>query len=125
VVFTVIFFQLSLEYTNDKLFVEIGGWLFVAEGHKLNITDGITDKIILSVSIGHYVGKNIPSPCDLSFLNPSVILFVIPLVYTNEIFPSAYLQVYFIIRLIPLVMLSIKVTHHFTVWFFLFFIFPL
>jgi hypothetical protein len=51
VVFTVILFQLSLEYTNDKLFVEIGGWLFVAEGHKLNITDGITDKIILSVTL--------------------------------------------------------------------------
>jgi hypothetical protein len=71
-------------------------------------------------SINNSVSKNITSQYNLSFLNPIVIPFIIPLVYIKKYFPSAYLWMYFTVRLILLVMSSIKVTRHHNVWFFFF-----
>ena len=65
------------------------------------------------------------SPYDLTFLNPIVIPSIIASVYIEEMFMLAYLQMYFTITLILLVMPSVKVTHHRDIWLFLFFIFPL
>jgi hypothetical protein len=72
-------------------------------------------------SINNSVSKNVTSQYNLSFLNPIVIPFIIPLVYIKKYFPSAYLWMYFTVRLILLVMSSIKVTRHHNVWFFFFF----
>jgi hypothetical protein len=71
-------------------------------------------------SINNSVSKNVTSQYNLSFLNPIVIPFIIPLVYIEKCFPSAYLWMYFTVRLILLVMSSIKVTRHHNVWFFFF-----
>ena len=97
-----------------------------SSGHKLNITNGITDKIILSITSLVILSVKIPRHRMIClFFNLTVIPFVISLVYTKGFFPSAYLRMYFIVELISSVTPSIKVTRHRTVWLFLFLIFPL
>jgi len=82
-------------------------------GHKLNIIDGMTDKIILSVILS----VKIPHHHMISLFLP----YVISSVYTKKFFLLAYLRMYFTIKLIFL----IKITRDCFVWIFLFFIFPL
>jgi hypothetical protein len=89
-------------------------------GHKLNITNNMTDKIILSVIL---LVKILCRRTIYLFLNLIVILFVIPSVYTEKFFLSAYLRTYFTIRLIPPVVSSVKVTCHHTIWLFFHFLF--
>jgi hypothetical protein len=79
----------------------------------------------ISKSISHSVSKNIMSPYDLFFFNPTIILFVIHSIYTEGFFLLAYIRMYFTVELISLVMNSVKVTRHRTIWLFLFLIFPL
>jgi len=90
-----------------------------SSSHKLNITNDMINKIILSITLSiHSIGKNVTSLYHLSFLNPNVIPSITPLVYTEESFPSIYLQTYFTIKLILSVMSSLKVTCHRTILFF-------
>jgi hypothetical protein len=77
-------------------------------------------KLFYQLSVDHSVDKNIMSPYDLSFLNLTIILFVIPSVYIEEIFPLAYLWTYFIVGLISSIILSVKVICHYTIWLFFF-----
>jgi len=80
--------------------------------HKLNITNNMTDKIISSVILLVKISRR---RIICYFLNLIVMLSVIPLIYTDEFFLSAYLRTYFTITLIPLVVSSVKVTSHRTV----------
>jgi len=70
-------------------------------------------------------GKNCHITIWFALLNSTVILFVIPSVYTKGLFLSVYLWMNFTIRFIPLIKRLIKITCHRTFVAFLFFLFPL
>jgi hypothetical protein len=96
-----------------------------SSGHKLNINDGIADEIILSITLLIILSVKISRHRMICFFfNPIVIPSIIFSIYIKKIFLSTYLRMYFTLGLILLVMLSVKVLRHHTVWFFLFFIFP-
>jgi hypothetical protein len=96
-----------------------------SSGHKLNINDGIADEIILSITLLIILSVKISRHRMICFFfNPIVIPSIIFSIYIKKIFLSTYLRTYFTLGLILLVMLSVKVLRHHTVWLFFILYFP-
>jgi len=120
--------------------VEIeGGWLFVAEkngqgrsrnggggesrapGHKLNITNKLTDRIIPMVNLSVKISCH-----HMIFLLESfVITSIMSFVYIDESFSLRYSWMNFTIGIILSVMLYVKLTRHRIACLFLFLLFSL
>ena len=84
-------------------------------GHKLNIIDGMTNKIISPVTPVVILSVKISHDHTICFFNPTVLFSVILSIFTENMFLSIYLKMYFTVQLITSVMLSVKVIHYRTI----------